>query len=234
MTIENPNQQRAVTTATTTESADHDISAIADTFRANPDLLQQHPELLELIRLPDSRGTASLLEKQVEALKARLKSFQQQHHELLQLARENEHISDSFSAILRQLIGFDNLSEFATELPSSLRATFEIDEVSFKTTQAVARRPDEQQAYNESLRRLSNNKAVCDNRWPSSIMGLFFSDQVESAALVPMLDRTDQVVGILALGAKDRERYTHELGTDHLNRLGHMAGICLARLLPAE
>ena len=206
---------------------------LVDFLRDNGDIFIRHPELLELLDLSDDRGTASLLERQVSTLKNRLASFQSQQFELIEVARENEQISDSFSRIICQLIGFNNLSEFASEFPKSLRETFEIDEVAFKTGQAASRRPNENLGYQDAVRRLSNNEAVCDDRWPSNIMALFFSDNIKSAALVPMKNAQDgDILGILALGSSDPKRYTNELGTAHLNRLGLMAGICLARLQP--
>lgn len=201
----------------------------------NPDIFQRHPELLELVTLSDSRGTSSLLEKQVARLKDRLNQFQSEQVQLIEVARENEQISDSFSKIICQLIGFNNLSEFAGEFPLALRRTFKIDEVTFKTEQAILNRPTDKAAYDGVLRRLTNNSAVCDDRWPSNIMSLFFSSVIKSAALIPMRRNTDSPpIGILALGSTDPQRYTNELGTAHLNRLGIMAGICLSRLQPTE
>lgn len=207
------------------------LTEFVTVLRDNPDIFKRHPELLELVTLSDSRGAASLLEKQIATLKQRLQSFQSRQSEFIEVVRENEQISDSFASIICQLIGFNNLSEFAAEFPAALRTTFAIDEVTFKTTIAVAKRPTEAQAYQDSLARLNNEQAVCDNRWPKAILGLYFSEQVRSAALVPMKAKADGVVvGILALGAYDAERYTHELGTAHLSRLGLMAGICINRL----
>jgi len=203
-------------------------------LKDNPNIFQQHPELLELVTLTDSRGTASLLERQVGMLKERLRTQQSQQSEFFQVARENEQISDSFSSIICQLIGFTNLSEFATVFPQALRKTFEIDEVSFKTAQAVERRPTDNKGYDDAVRRLVNQRAVCDNRWPSSVMSLFFSTSIKSAALIPMRTPTvDKPLGILALGSIDSERYTNDLGTAHLDRLGLMSGICLSRLQPS-
>jgi uncharacterized protein YigA (DUF484 family) len=202
-------------------------------LQANPNIFQQHPELLELVTLTDSRGTASLIERQVGMLKERLRQQQSQQSEFFQVARENEQISDAFTQIICQLIGFTNLSEFATEFPQSLRTTFEIDEVAFKTQQAASRRPSDNQGYDDAIRRLINQRAVCDNRWPSAIMGLFFTDQIKSAALIPMRTSSgDEPLGILALGSSDAQRYTNDLGTAHLDRLGLMSGICLSRLQP--
>lgn len=204
-------------------------------LRDNPTIFERHPELLELVTLNDNRGTASLLEKQLERLKSRLQNFKYQQSEFIEVARENEQISDNFNEIVCLLIGFTNLSEFATEFPLALRKTFEIDEVSFKTPEAVSRKPSDQEEYNNTLRRLSKNLAICDNRWPQGIMKLFFSDNIQSAALVPLLtDQNSDSIGVLALGSSDPQRYTHELGTAHLNRLGIMAGLCLNRLQPSE
>lgn len=201
----------------------------------NPNIFQQHPELLELVTLTDSRGTASLIERQVGMLKEHLGQQKSKQSEFFQVARENEQISDAFTNIICQLIGFTNLSEFASEFPQSLRKTFQIDEVSFKTEQAVTRRPNDNKGYDDALRRLINQRAVCDNRWPSNIMSLFFSADIKSAALIPMRIATlKEPIGILALGSTDTERYTNDLGTAHLDRLGLMSGICLSRLQPSS
>ncbi len=201
----------------------------------NPNIFQQHPELLELVTLSDSRGTASLLERQVSMLNERLREHKSQQSQFMQVARENEQISDNFTHVICQMIGFTNLSEFATEFPSELRTKFEIDEVAFKTEQAASRRPSDNEGYDDAVRRLVNNRAVCDNRWPSTIMNLFFSKDINSAALVPMRTYESKApLGVLALGSRDPDRYTNDLGTAHLDRLGLMSGLCLARLQPAQ
>jgi len=201
----------------------------------NPNTFQQHPELLELVTLSDSRGTASLLERQVSMLKERLNEHKSQQSQFMQVARDNEQISDSFTQVICQMIGFTNLSQFATEFPAELRTTFNIDEVSFKTAQAALRRPSDNEGYDDAMRRMINNRAVCDNRWPSNIMNLFFSADINSAALVPMRKPdSEEPLGILALGSQDPDRYTNDLGTAHLDRLGLMSGLCLARLQPKD
>jgi len=210
---------------------------LADFLQNNPNIFQQHPELLELVTLIDSRGTASLLERQVAMLKERLRQFQSQQSELVEVARENEQISNSFSDVICQLISFKNLSEFAAEFPKILRNTFKIDCVAVKTIKSSERSELDQQAYADTLRRLINNRAVCDNRWPNNIMNLFFDSsadtKIASAALIPMRSsESSNVLGVLALGSVDAERYTNDLGTAHLDRLGLMSGICLARLQP--
>ena len=210
------------------------IDDILEYLKENPAIFQDNPELLENVVLSDSRGIASLLEKQISALKARLVKFHSQQHELIEVVRENEQISDSFNEIICKLIGFTNLSEFASEFPALLKDIFDINEVSFKTRRAVEQKNSDNDIYDDVIRRLANKKAVCDDRWPNSITELFFSTSINSAALIPMLTIDNDIVGILALGSIKAERYTNDLATDHLNRLGLMAGICLARLQPSS
>lgn len=209
------------------------LSDLSDYLTHNPNVFQQNPELLELISLSDSRGTASLLERQVSMMKQRLGEHKNQQSQFMQVARDNEQISDNFTHVICQMISFTNLSQFATEFPRELRNKFSIDEVSFKTAQAASRRPSDNEAYENTVRRLLNNRAVCDNRWPSGIMNLFFSADINSAALIPMRsNKDDTTLGILALGSQDSGRYTNDLGTAHLDRLGLMSGLCLERLQP--
>jgi len=220
-------------TATQQKNDSLEAADLVGYLRENPNIFQQYPELLELVTLSDSRGTASLLERQVAMLKERLRAFQSEKSELIKVARENEQISDSFTQIICQLIAYTNLSEFASEFPLALRKTFDIQQVSFKTAQVAERLPSENKGYDDAVRRLTNQRAVCDDRWPSTIMKLFFTDTIKSAALIPMrTNDSNAPLGILALGATDSERYTNDLGTAHLDRLGLMSGLCLARLLP--
>lgn len=209
------------------------IEELTAFLESQPDVFQRHPQLLELVTLADDRGAASLLERQIGVLKQRLQDQKSQQNRFMQVARENEEISDSFSELVSKLIGFSNLSQFATEFPEALRSGFNIDEVSFKTAQSAQRSETDIDAYENTIRRLQHNTSVCDNRLPSSIMSLFFSGEIKSAALIPMNSvNGDAPIGVIALGSKDADRYTHELGTAHLDRLGKMAGICFTRLQP--
>jgi len=216
----------------TDEAAVKDLSAadIAAFLKDNPAIFEQHPELLELVTLSDNRSTTSLLERQIGVLKTRLQQQKSSQSELFQVARENEQISDNFSEIVYQMIGFTSLSEFATQFPAALKSIFAIDEVSFKTAQGVERKEGDKTSYEDAIRRLTKQRAVCDNRWPSNIMSLFFGADIKSAALIPMRNLENNTLGLLALGSKEANRYTNDLGTVHLDKLGQMSGICLSRL----
>ena len=201
----------------------------------NPDIFQRQPGLLDSLQLSDQRGTASLLERQINRLQQRLHSIQTEHDEMFDLARENEQISNNFSDVIGKLISYRDLAGFAGDFSSSLKHAFSIDEVSIKTSFAMSKKPNDAESYSEALRRLTHKKSVCDNRWPSNILSVFFSPEIHSAALIPLRETEGgEIIGVLGLGAMDSERYTQNLGTAHLDRLGTMCGMCLARLQPGS
>ncbi len=231
---DNKNQQQAnASNNTLSEEPNIGAQELTNYLRDNPSIFQQHPELLEFVSLSDNRSTSSLLERQIGVLKERLLAQKMQHAELFKNAIDNEEISNQFGEVINLLVGCTNLSEFATEFPRLLRQNFAIDQVSIKTAQSVNRRPSEATGYEETLRRLTGNRSMCDNRWPSSVMQLFFNSDIKSAALVPLHSNNSAgTIGVLALGSRDAERYTNDLGTAHLDKLGLMAGICLRRIQP--
>jgi uncharacterized protein YigA (DUF484 family) len=56
---------------------------------------------------------------------------------------------------------------------------------------------------------------------------------IASLALVPLRRAsTEPVFGLLALGSPDATRYSADMATDFLARIGEVAGAALSRLLP--
>ena len=202
-------------------------------LQQNPDIFYQQPGLLSLITLPDGRGASSLLERQIDVLRSKLQQMELNHQQLISVAKQNEEISDSFASITNHLIAYSSFTEFASQLPKALMKTFTIDEVCFKAGKVVQSNTNKQDqaAYDQAVERMVNKRTVCDNKLPSSVIALFFQKPVKSVALVPLKTaESNKPIGILALGSQNPEKYTPELGTAHLDKLGLMAGICLQRL----
>ena len=56
-----------------------------------------------------------------------------------------------------------------------------------------------------------------------------------SIAMIPLRDGSSPVAfGLLVLASPDATRYTADMGTDFLNRIGEIASAALSRLLPAN
>ncbi len=216
-----------------------DVDLIAEFLRKNPTIFEQHPELLDHLQLKDSRGITSLLERQVARLQDRLEHIHAQHHELAGIALANEGIMTKLDTVLAKLLGTQHLSEFLVDFPRTVRETFTLEEVVIKTEASVAGKPSEKLSYKEAARRLAAKRAVCDDRWPQNVSQLFFKTAIKSSALIPLMGKQEgeqdgELLGILALGSSDPQRFAPNLGIAHLDRLGMLAGICLTRLLVEE
>ncbi|MEO0368519.1 MAG: DUF484 family protein [Pseudomonadota bacterium] len=208
-----------------------EFDLIAEFLAKHPTIFQQRPDLLDLIQLQDARGTSSLLERQVARLQDQIAHLHALRDELVDIARDNERILIRLDRVLAKLLTYRHMSEFLVDFPRVLRDTFAIDEVSFKTSALVSGKPSEKLAYKEAVRRVGAKSAICDDRLPSQILNLFFAVQPASAALVPVLDASQsEIIGVLALGSGDPQRFAPELGSAHLDRVGVLTGICVERL----
>jgi hypothetical protein len=216
----------------TATSSSSDVDLIAEFLRKHPNIFEQHPELLDHVQLKDTRGTSSLLERQVARLQDRLEHIHAQHHELSDIATTNQQIMSKLDVVLARLLGITHLSEFLVDFPRTVREAFALEEAVIRTESSVSGKPSEKLSYKEASRRLAAKRAVCDDRWPQTITSLFFKTPVKSSALVPLLnDQDGELLGILALGSNDPKRFSPDLGSAHLDRIGFLAGACLARLL---
>ena len=83
-------------TSSPESSTELSIEQISDYLKQNPDVFKQHPELLELINLSDTRDVASLLERQIAVLRERLEQSKEQTSKLINNVRNNEIIADNF------------------------------------------------------------------------------------------------------------------------------------------
>lgn len=214
------------------------IEQIADYLKQHPDVFKQHPELLELINLSDNRDVSSLLERQIAVLRERLEQSKQQTSNLISNVRNNEIIADNLYEVTCQLLSFDNIDSAITELQKNLVELFKIEAVSFRVLAQVEALDGFQadykdnDAYQDTMARISNGHSYCDDRLPSKITEFLFSEQpdIKSIALIPLIVEND-TIGVLALGSATQQRFTNDLGTAHLDRLGQVVAITLRRLL---
>ena len=70
-------------------------------------------------------------------------------------------------------------------------------------------------------------------RWAAQLHGQGLAPG--SIAMIPLRDGTSPIAfGLLVLASPDPTRYTADMGTEFLNRIGEIASAALSRLLPAN
>ena len=201
-------------------------------LKQHPDFLLKHPELLAELQIPHAtHGAASLIERQVELLRDKLKLTEQRLRELMDIARDNERLSQSRHRLALNLLGARELDDIIScvlnELGCELKAEFAVIKLISKegaTDQHCLRR-SELPAFSTMLQ---HKNPVC-GRSSDEQKALLFgeqADKVASAAIIPLVAGAD--LGLLGLGSSDPMRFHATMGTDFLRHIGELISAALA------
>lgn len=206
---------------------------VAAYLRDNPEFFEQRPELLELLRLPDSKGQAvSLLERQASILRERNTELRDRLNGLLDVARENDHLFDKTRKLTLSLLEARSAEKLFRNLLTSLSDDFRSDRVSLMLYDREVpilgdlrnqiRCVDSNalpQALNHLLR---NGKAVCGAMRKEEMEALFkeHATDIRSAAMVPL--EYQGRLGLLAIGSKSAMHFRSSLGTLFITHIGQV------------
>jgi Uncharacterized protein conserved in bacteria len=214
---------------------------VAAWLRDHPGLLDRRPELLETLSLHHESGAAvSLIERQVELLRGRNAKLEDRLGEMLEHARENERRALALQRLARALLRAPSLAAVAAALRQSMIQDFAVDEVFLGLLAPGFRRHDVAgvaaldtgnlvlRAYENFFRtRLIECGPVDEER--GAMLFPAASQPIRSAAVIP-LDK-EKTLGMLALGARDGERFRPRQGKLFLEMTGDLiAAAVRARL----
>ena len=204
-------------------------------LRQNPDFLQQQPALLNLLELNHASGPAiSLIEKQVQYLRAQNESLEQQLNQLIQVAADNEKLMYRLHQLTLELMAMVDLPSFFDRLSDALLSEFKADilqitlfdlkiEAGSKTPIFYIHRDDPDLQQFQTL--LEKGVSVCGrlNRNKREYLFGTHAQTVQSTALVPLGDD-----GMLVIGSNDPARFYPGMGTLFLDLLAQVVSSRLA------
>ena len=191
-------------------------------LKAHPQLLTEHPQLLESLELSHAAGSAvSLIERQVELLRGKNQRLEARLERLIDTARDNETRAESVLRLARTLIRAPSLANIVVGLRSSMKEDFGIDEVFIGLNPGAYKRHDIEgvaplepggavaRAYDNFLRtRLTECGPIAEDR--ARLLFPKAEKPVLSAAVVPL--EKEKNLGLLALGSSDAERFQPRQG----------------------
>lgn len=191
-------------------------------LKAHPDFLSRHPDLIEAIELRHKAGSAvSLIERQVDMLRAKNQRLEDRLKRLTDAARDNEARTLHTQRLARTLIRAPSLAAVAAGLGKSMREDFGIDEVFVGVSATHFRRhdiagiqsvePDGRlaRAYENFFRtRLIECGPIAADR--ALLLFPKAGKPILSAAVVPL--EKEKSLGVLALGSADAERFQPRQG----------------------
>lgn len=214
---------------------------VASYLQSHPDFFERHLSLLNNIRLPHSTGTGavSLVEKQVSTLRQNNSQLEQQLHDLVDVARNNDLLADKIHALATGLIAAGSREDVISILEENLRTSFNADQAvlvlfgdaaDYNSATGrflrVVERTDERIAPFKTF--LDSGEPRCGHIRDTQRDFLFGEGTLEigSAALVPLGAGAE--AGFLAIGNRDAEYFHPGKSMDFLSRLGDLVGCALA------
>ncbi|WP_028008410.1 DUF484 family protein [Solimonas flava] len=190
-------------------------------LKAHPDFLARHPDLLESIELKHRSGSAvSLIEKQVELLRAKNQRLEDRLERLLEAARDNERRQDNVHRLARTLIRAPTLAGVAAGLAKCMREDFDIDATLIGIGAAHYKRhdiegivpiePDGRLA--RALDDFFRTRLIECGPIDAERAQLLFpkATAIRSAAIVPL--EKEKSLGFVALGSREAERFAPRQG----------------------
>jgi uncharacterized protein len=223
-----------------TRLATPDAEQVSDYLSSHPDFFDSRPELLTGMKLDHPSGSAvSLIERQVHVLREQNQGLKKRLLELVEVARDNDRLSERVHRLTLDLLKTDSLVELLDGLEHSLRNEFMADAMVLHLT-----------GLDESLQRetgarplliddalkallptpLVDNKPQC-GRLRQEQAAFLFGDQaaaIESCAVVPLGAHAG--AGLLSIGSREVNRFNPCMGTLFLTHLGELIACLLKRI----
>ena len=214
---------------------------IANYLATSPGFFERHAELLGSVQLANPHGqrAVSLQERQMEMLRDKVKGFERQIIEMIRNGQDNVAIADKLHRWTRALMLTANAADLPDVLVRELTHQFVIPQAAIRVwggaeafaglafARAVS---DDVKSFATSL-----GAPYCGaNSGFEAVQWLETPAQALSVALIPLRHESiTGAFGLLVLASPDPTRYTADMGTEFLARIGEVASAALTRLLPA-
>jgi uncharacterized protein YigA (DUF484 family) len=215
---------------------------IAEYLANTPGFFERHAEMLATIQLtsPHGQRAVSLQERQMEMLRERIKGLEKKIVEMIRNGQDNSAIAERLHRWTRALMLTANPAELPEVLVRELKQQFLIPQAGIRVWGAAE--PFQSLAFAQGasadVKTLASSLGIpyCGaNAGFEAARWLDDSISVASMAMVPLrMANGDAAFGLLVVGSPDPTRYSADMGTDFLQRIGEIASAGLARLLPGS
>lgn len=214
---------------------------IANFLAHTPGFFERHAELLASIQLtsPHGQRAVSLQERQMEMLREKIKGLELKIVEMIRHGQENMAITDKLHRWTRAVMLTADPVRVPALMAEELKNQFLIPQATVRVwgvKPEYAEQPfaqgvkDDTKSFATSL-----TMPYCGvNSGFEPVSWLDDPATVMSLALIPLRHGVaSPAFGLLVLGSPDPTRYTADMGTEFLMRVGELASAGLARLVPA-
>ncbi len=195
---------------------------VAAYLASNPGFFNRNPELLQQLDIPhQSYGATSLVERQVKSLRDAVATYKQQLQDLIAVAHENEHINQRLHRLTLTLLDAVDFDDAVSLLQETLHSDFDAEAVELHLLPAdFCESPHS--GLDEFRPLIDQGRSWCGQLETDRLEYLFGTqaERVHSTAIIPL--QGEGLLGILAIGSRDRQRFQPQMGTEYLTRLGEI------------
>lgn len=219
-------------------------SDVVSYLERHPDMLLRHPDLVRRLQVPhlSGQGAVSLIERQVDLLRDKNRELDERLLTLINNARFNEDVSDKLHQYSIKLSAADDLNILLDTSLLTLRQLFDLDASTIRlkpelaNTMGLAGEQDlPEKAYTALLDSLGSARCRCHNDLDDELLHALFGAEGNDIRSVAMMALdTPHRSGLLALGSKQRERFTPDMGKLFLERLGELMSAAVGRFTPTD
>lgn len=216
-----------------------DSAIVADYLSDNPHFFEEHSELLAKVKLtsPLAGRTVSLQERQMEVLREKVKLMEMRLAELMRVGQENDTIIEKFQLWTRSLLLARNDVDLPHTLVNGLHTIFGVPQATLRIwgVADVFSHTWFSEEVSEDAKIFCNGLTApyCGpNHEFEAASWLDEAESIHSIAMLPLrTEAAPDAFGLLVLGSPDPQRFTAEMGTDFLTKIGDTASAALSCLL---
>ncbi|WP_026240632.1 DUF484 family protein [Thiobacillus thioparus] len=211
---------------------------IAEFLTRHPNFFNDFPTLLAELHIPHPHGThaVSMSERQLIAMRDKVRMLENKLAELIQFGEENDGISDKLHALTLALLAARTPEDILAALNLHLREGFAVPHHAVRVWNLPADSvpgltdpvSDTARASIESMRQpICGPLAVDDaSDWFGEV-----SPHLRAFACIPLRPAAAAApIGLLVLASEEAKRFYAGMGTLYLERLGQLVGAALVRM----
>ena len=191
-------------------------------LKANPNFLQDRPGLLAVLNLPHGgEGAVSLVERQVSVLRERNINSRQKIAELSDIGRENDRLLEATRRTILALLSAADREALSEAWVDQLQESFQAQMGALIWAGNTEGNSDPLAVATRLIRQGDSFSGILR---PEEMAQLFGTERTEGSAALALVRRGDKVIGALAVGSQDAQRYRPEDGTLFLDYLAEVIG----------
>jgi uncharacterized protein len=216
-----------------------DEESVAAFLREHPQFFVQRPDLLTSLTLTHPTGgkTVSLIERQIDLMREKNRALEYKLTTLVRNAQENEAIANKLHSFTRSLLLAQGKTNLPDQLQQNLRTLFSIPQTALRmweANEAFQNLECTQPVAVEVITLANSMKTPYCGPNSDFLAASWLVDggtSARSVAMIPLRTGANpNAFGMLVLGSSDPERFTSDMGTAFLERIGELSSAGLASM----